>query len=71
MYVSICLSKEYVGLFKTNGMDGDLLWATCYSDGDTGDADLKDMGVGNGLHRRKIIRKFKAYLRELLDESPA
>ncbi len=58
--------EEYVELFKSNDVDGDLLWTI--SEVGTADDDLKDLGVSHGFHRRKIVGKFKAYLRELLGE---
>lgn len=65
--VSINL-EEHIQLFKSNDVDGDLLWGIC--DGqDKADNDLKDLGVGSGFHRRKIIRKFKPYLQELVSDS--
>ena len=51
---------HYVQLFTDNDVDGRLLLKLT-------DDDLKDLGVDNGFHRRKIITMFEAHL-ELINK---
>ena len=51
---------HYVQLFTDNDVDGRLLLKLT-------DDDLKDLGVDNGFHRRKIITKFEAHI-ELINK---
>ena len=48
---------HYVQLFTDNDVDGRLLLKLT-------DDDLKDLGVDNGFHRRKIITNFEVHLLE-------
>ena len=50
-----------VGLFCDNDVDGKLLI-------ELSDDDLKDLGVENGFHRRKIISKFETHVLELINK---
>ena len=51
---------HYVQLFTDNDVDGRLLLKLT-------DDDLKDLGVDNGFHRRKIITNFAAHI-ELINK---
>ena len=53
--------EHYVQLFTDNDVDGGLLLKLT-------DNDLKDLGVDNGFHRRKIISKFRAHILELINK---
>ena len=53
--------EHYVKLFTDNDVDGGLLLELT-------DNDLKDLGVDNGFHRRKIIFKFRAHILELINK---
>ena len=50
-----------VELFSDNSVDGGLLM-------ELSDGDLKDLGVDNGFHRRKIVSMFKKHLLELINK---
>ena len=52
---------HYVQLFTDNYVDGRLLLKLT-------DEDVKDLGVDNGFHRRKIIAKFEAHILELINK---
>ena len=47
----------YTDLFKENDVDGNLLFNLSVED-------LKDMGISNGFHRRKIVTKFEEHLKK-------
>ena len=49
---------EHIELFKNNGVDGPILSVL-------EPEDLKDMGIANGFHRKKIIQKFRSFLNDL------
>ena len=49
--------KQYSQLFMENNVHGSLL-ITLDTD------DLKDLGLSNGFHRRKIISEFARYLKD-------
>ena len=51
----------HVQLFTDNDVDGRLLLKLT-------DDDLKDLGVDNGFHRRKIISKFEAHILKLINK---
>ena len=50
---------EYVTLFSENDIDGEMLI-------DLNQEDLKNMGISNTFHQKKIIRKFQSYLKDKL-----
>ena len=52
---------QYVQLFTDDDVDGRLLLKLT-------DDDLKDLGVDNGFHRRKIISKFEGHTLELINK---
>ena len=52
---------QHVQLFTDNDVDGRLLLKLT-------DDDLKDLGVDNGFHRRKIISKFEGHTLELINK---
>ena len=52
---------QHVQLFTDNDVDGRLLLKLT-------DDDLKDLGVVNSFHRRKIITKFEAHVLELINK---
>ena len=52
---------HYVQLFTDNDVDGRLLLKLT-------DGGLKDLGVDNEFHRRKIISKFEAHILELISK---
>ena len=49
---------EYVQLFIDNDIDGQMLIVL-------NEMALKDLGVANIFHQKKIVNKFKLYLKEL------
>ncbi len=52
---------QYRGVFEEEEVDGDLLR------GVSEDA-MKDLGVTNAFHRRKIVKKFEVHLNKLLNK---
>ena len=49
---------NYAQLFKENDVDGAILISLQ-------EGDLEDLGITNGFHRKKIIKKFEAYVKSL------
>ena len=49
---------NYAQLFKENDIDGTFLFSL-------EEGDLEDLGITNSFHRKKIIKKFKAYVKNL------
>ena len=50
---------EYVTLFSQNDIDGEMLI-------DLDQEDLKNLGISNTFHQKKIIRKFLSHLQDKL-----
>ena len=49
---------DYVTLFKENDIDGPMLVSM-------DEDELNDLGIANRFHQKKLIVKFKAYLKSL------
>ena len=54
-YLQVIKLDEYIELFLENDIDGQLLF-------DLTEVELKDIGIINAFHRKKIITKFRPYL---------
>lgn len=52
---------DYAQLFKENDVDGSILFSLQ-------EGDLEDLGITNGFHRKKIIKKFEGYVKSLSDK---
>ena len=60
-YLEYLKLDTYIKLFVSEGVDGSLLWEMCHAEED----ELKDLGIENGFHRRKIKKKLDEYLQAL------
>ena len=50
--------EKYSKLFEEEDVTGKLLWQMCHAEED----ELKDLGIGNAFHRRKIKGNLEDYL---------
>ena len=50
--------EKYAKLFEEEDVTGKLLWQMCHAEED----ELKDLGIGNAFHRRKIKGNLEDYL---------
>ena len=63
---SLKLGKDadaYISLFEENEVDGDLMFQLK-------EDEVKDLGVDNAFHRRKIVSKFKDFVKKKLTNKP-